>query len=87
MRALILYILADAASKEVELKAAEAERDGLQEVIGQQEVKAIDAQRIAGDRNRLLDDLKRTTSDKEQLQACVCVCVCTYRKRLRTRSL
>jgi kinetochore protein NDC80 len=62
-------IKADAAAKEVELKSAEVQRAELQEVVGQQEVKAIDAQRIAADRTRLQDDLKRTANDKEELQS------------------
>ncbi len=69
MRVLILlYILADAASKEVELKVAEAEMDGLPEVLGQQEVKAIDAQRIPEIATGCLC-----------MCACACVCVCVYK--------
>ncbi len=80
MRVLILlYILADAASKEVELKVAETEKDGLPEVLGQQEVKAIDAQRIPEIATGCL-----TTSNGQNLcqgaapGMCVCVCVCMY---------
>ena len=62
-------VKADAAAKEIELKSSETEKEGLQELIGQQEVKAIDAQRIAADRNRLQDDLKRSSADKEELQS------------------
>ena len=62
-------IKADAEAKDAELKACEAEKGDLQGVIGQQEVKAIDAQRIAADRTRLQDDLKRAANDKEELQS------------------
>jgi len=62
-------IKADAAAKEIEVKSCDGEKSGLQEVVGQQEVRAIDAQRIASDRNRLQDDLKRTSTDKEELQS------------------
>jgi len=64
-----IEIKADAAAKEIELKAAEAEKNELVDVVGQQEVKAIDAQRIASERNRLQDDLKRAANDKEELQS------------------
>eukprot|EP00960_Hanusia_phi_P064326 765764-Hanusia_phi.AAC.2 len=58
----------DASAKEAELKAAEVEKAHLQEVVGQQETKAIDAQRIAAERGRLQEDLRKTSAEKESLQ-------------------
>ena len=59
----------DAAAKELEKAAVEKEKAELQEVVAHQETRAIDAHRIASERQKLQDDLRRTGREKDSLQA------------------
>jgi len=58
----------DSAAKEKELQAAEKEREELSNIIASQDAANIDAQRITGERNRLVEELKRAALEKDRIQ-------------------
>ncbi|KAJ1471045.1 HEC/Ndc80p family-domain-containing protein [Baffinella frigidus] len=61
-------LAADHTAKEEELVELQREQAELKEVVAQQDTRAIDAHRIAADRTRLAEDLRRTGREKDSLQ-------------------